>query len=194
MRRLLVLVVRSLVPLLVVAAPADAGTRTLVDDNQLDPEIHSHIDIDRVTVTYRRASVRAVVRFFDLEKVRRLRFFVELATYEDPSDSFSPKYGQLVEMRLAPSGARSVVNWLIDPDLDGYTKRQCRGISATPDYRHDTITYVVPRRCMHFITSQRLVRAYVSARKYSAAHWHGGDPALSTGDKFDTTYDVVTPR
>lgn len=192
MRRLVLLLM--LLPLLALTTPAGADTRTLVDDNQLDPEIHSNIDIDKVTVTYKRASVRAVVRFFDLEKVRRLRFFIEFATYQDPSDSFSPKYGQFVEMRLAPSGKKSVVNWLIDPELDSYTKRQCKGVTATPDYRRDTITYVVQRRCMHFIKSQGLVRAYVSARKYNAAHWHGGDPALSTGDKFDTTYDVVTPR
>lgn len=183
-----VAVVLAVCATLLAPPTARAGTRSITDNGDYDV-VHRDIDVDRLTVTYTRKVARAEVRYRDLRQVRRLRLFVGFLTRESP-DPESPLYGNLVELRLAPNGTRSTINWLVDPADEGYTKRGCRGVKATPDYRRDVITYVVPRRCMHFITT----KGYVSARKYTAAHWHGGDPGRSTGDWFDTTYTLRTPR
>ena len=84
-------------------------------------------------------------------------------------------------------------------DLDASIRFYTQLFASAPtvvkaDYAKDRITYKVPNRCAGFDLARGYVDTYASARKYKPAHWDEGSPASSTGDWFDTTYDLVVPR
>jgi hypothetical protein len=178
------------ITLLVPSSPAQAGRETLQDDSAYDVP-HRDIDIKSLTVTYNSKGASAKLRFKDLRKQKRLRLFVQF--YNLPSDDpFAPVYGNFLELRINEKGKLKRVNWVIDPDdaFDGYHAEKCRGIKIKPDFDKDLITYKLPNRCSRFLDGRGYISSYASTRKFRARHWDDGDPALTTGDWFDTTYDL----
>jgi hypothetical protein len=172
------------------AAPAHAGKETIQDDSAYDVP-HRDIDMKSLTVTYNSKGASAKLRFKDLRKQKRLRLFV--AFFNKPSDDpFAPVYGNFLELRINEKGKIRKVNWVIDPDdaFDGYHAEKCRGIKMKADYDKDVITYKLPNRCSRFLDGRGYISSYASTRKFKAKHWDDGDPAATTGDWFDTTYDL----
>jgi hypothetical protein len=173
-------------------SPAYAGTRTLHDNSDYDVPTRD-IDMAKLKVTYDGKGVRATVTMKDLRRTDRIRIFVAFLTR--PTDDIdAPEYGNLVEFRLDEHRRQKVVNWVVNPDYDDYSKQKCRGIKVKADYDKERLTYKVPNRCVRFDFARAYVDSYASARKYKPQHWDEGSPANSTGDWFDTTYDLVTPR
>lgn len=178
------------VSLVLPAAPAQAGRETIQDDAAYDVP-HRDIDIESLTVTYNNKGASAKLRFKDLRKQKRLRLFVAL--FNKPSDDpFAPVYGNFLELRINEKGKVKRVNWVVDPDdaFEGYHAEKCRGIKMKPDFDKDLITYKLPNRCSRFLDGRGYISSYASTRKFKAKHWDDGDPALTTGDWFDTTYDL----
>jgi len=172
------------------AAPAQAGRETLQDDAAYDVP-HRDIDMKSLTVTYNSLGASAKLRFKDLRKQKRLRLFV--AFFNKPSDDpFAPVHGNFLELRINENGKLKRVNWVIDPDdaFEGYHAEKCRGIKIKPDFDKDLITYKLPNRCARFLGDRGYISSYGSTRKFKAAHWDEGSPADTTGDWFDTTYDL----
>lgn len=178
------------VSLVLPAAPAQAGRETIQDDAAYDVP-HRDIDIESLTATYNNKGASAKLRFKDLRKQKRLRLFV--AFFNKPSDDpFAPVYGNFLELRINEKGKVKRVNWVVDPDdaFEGYHAEKCRGIKMKPDFDKDLITYKLPNRCSRFLDGRGYISSYASTRKFKAKHWDDGDPALTTGDWFDTTYDL----
>jgi hypothetical protein len=178
------------VSLVLPGAPARAGTETLQDNAAYDVP-HRDIDIRSLTVRYNSLGAMAKLRFKDLRKKKRLRFFVAL--FNKPSDDpFAPVHGNFLELRINEKGKVKRVNWVIDPDdeFEGYHAEKCRGIKMKADFDKDLITYKLPNRCARFLDGRGYISSYASTRKFKARHWDDGDPALTTGDWFDTTYDL----
>lgn len=176
--------------LLAPAAPAQAGRETLQDDSAYDVP-HRDIDIKSLTVTYNSKGASAKLRFVDLRKQKRLRLFV--AFFNKPSDDpFAPVHGNFLELRINEKGKIRKVNWVIDPDdaYEGYHAEKCRGIKMKPGFDKDVITYKLPNRCSRFLDGRGYISSYASTRKFKSQHWDDGDPAATTGDWFDTTYDL----
>jgi hypothetical protein len=188
-----VAVVAALQVLLALAGPAAyAGTRVLHDNSDYDVPARD-IDIAKLKVTYDGKGARATLTMKHLRKAKRLRIFVAFLT-RPSDDPDAPEYGNFVELRLDRHAHTKVVNWLVDPAYGDYTPRRCRGIKVRADFEKDTIDYRVPNRCAHFDLARGYVDTYASARKYTRAHWDDGSPANSTGDWFDTTYDLAVTR
>jgi hypothetical protein len=144
-----------------------------------------------LTVTYNSKGASAKLRFKDLRKQKRLRLFVQF--FNKPSDDpFAPVHGNFLEFRINEKGKIRKVNWVIDPDdaFDGYHAEKCRGIKMKADFDKDVITYKLPNRCSRFLDGRGYISSYASTRKFTKAHWDEGSPADTTGDWFDTTYDV----
>jgi hypothetical protein len=180
--------------LLLPATPAHAGKETIRDDSAYDVP-HRDIDIKSMTVTYNGKGAFAKLRFKDLSKRKRLRLFVQF--YNKPSeDPFAPVHGNFLELRINEKGKLKRVNWVIDPDdaYDGYHAEKCRGIKIKPDFDKDLITYKLPNRCSRFLDGRGYITSYASTRKFTKAHWDEGSPAATTGDWFDTTYDLRVER
>lgn len=178
------------VSLVLPVAPAQAGTETLQDDAAFDVP-HRDIDISSLTVRYNSKGAMAKLRFKDLRKQKRLRLFVAL--FNKPSDDpFAPVHGNFLELRINEKGKIKRVNWVIDPndEFDGYHAEKCRGIKMKPDFDKDVITYKLPNRCARFLDGRGYISSYASTRKFKAQHWDEGSPADTTGDWFDTTYDL----
>jgi hypothetical protein len=178
------------VSLVLPAAPAQAGRETLQDDAAFDVP-HRDIDMKSLTVTYNSKGAAAKLRFKDLRKQKRLRLFV--AFFNKPSDDpFAPTYGNFLELRINEKGKVKRVNWVIDPDdaFDGYHAEKCRGIKIKPDFGKDVITYKLPNKCSRFLDGRGYISSYGSTRKFKKNHWDDGSPADTTGDWFDTTYDL----
>jgi len=181
--------VAVLLPVLL-PAPAQAGRETLQDDSAYDVP-HRDIDMTSLTVTYNSKGASAKLRFKDLRKQKRLRLFVQF--FNKPSDDpFAPVYGNFLELRINAKGKIRKVNWVIDPDdaFPGYHAEKCRGIKMKPDFDKDVITYKLPNRCSRFLDGRGYISSYASTRKFTKAHWDEGSPADTTGDWFDTTYDL----
>ena len=137
----------------------------------------------------------AKLRFKELRKQKRLRLFVQF--FNRPNDDiFAPTYGNFLELRINEKRKIRRVNWVIDPDdeFDGYHAEKCRGIKMKADFDKDLITYKLPNRCSRFLDGRGYIFSYASTRKFKATHWDDGDPALTTGDWFDTTYDLRVER
>ena len=181
--------VAVLLPVLL-PAPAQAGRETLQDNSAYDVP-HRDIDMTSLTVTYNSKGASAKLRFKDLRKQKRLRLFVQF--FNKPSDDpFAPVYGNFLELRINAKGKIRKVNWVIDPDdaFPGYHAEKCRGIKMKPDFDKDVITYKLPNRCSRFLDGRGYISSYASTRKFTKAHWDEGSPADTTGDWFDTTYDL----
>jgi hypothetical protein len=180
--------------LLLTAAPAQAGRETLQDDAAYDVP-HRDIDMKSLTVTYNSKGASAKLRFKDLRRQKRLRLFVQF--FNKPSDDpFAPVHGNFLELRINAKGKLKRVNWVIDPDdaFDGYHAEKCRGIKIKADFDKDVITYTLPNRCSRFLDGRGYISSYASTRKFRKAHWDEGSPANTTGDWFDTTYDLRVER
>lgn len=175
------------------SGPAFAGQASIVDNADYDVP-HPDVDMTRLTVGYNAKGARAVVRFEDLQRRKRLRIFV--AFFNQPAESqYDPYYGNFVELRIDEKARIKRVNWLVDPDDGGsYTRQRCRGIKVRPDFKRGLITYTLPKRCAHYLPGKGYIKSYASARKFKARHWDEGSPADTTGDWFDTTYDLRVPR
>jgi hypothetical protein len=174
------------------AGPSYAGTNAIVDNGDYDVP-HRDIDMHKLKVTYDAKGVRATLSMKDLRKRKRLRIFVAFTT-RPSDDPFAPVYGNFVEFRLNAKGKKRVVNWVINPALTDYTPEKCAGVKVKPNYDRDKLKYKVPNRCIRFDLNRGYVDSYASARKYTPGHYDEGSPANSTGDWFDTTYDLRTPR
>jgi hypothetical protein len=179
--------------LLVAAVPSYAGTQVLHDNSDYDVPTRD-IDISSLKVTYDGVGVRATIRMKDLRRTKRLRIFVGMVTRQDDNDPNSPEFGNFVEFRLNEHRKQKVVGWVAALVNDDYVVEKCRGIKVRADYRKDTLAYTVPNRCARFDLSRRYVDTWASARKFRPAHWDEGSPSLTTGDWFDTTYDLVVQR
>lgn len=173
-------------------APALAGTNSIIDNDDYDVSTRD-IDIHKLSVRYNAKGVRGTLKMKDLRPKKRLRIFVAFLTRPN-GEPEAPEYGNFVEFRLDLRGKRRVVNWQVDPSFGDYRKVKCRGVKVKVDYAKDTLTYKVPNRCAKFDRARGYVDSYGSARKYRAKHWDKGSPADSTGDWFDTTYDLITRR
>jgi hypothetical protein len=186
---LLVAVALTLVP-----TPAGADSETVKDTTAYDVP-HRDIDMKSLTVTYNSRGAVAKLRFFDLRRQKRLRLFVQF--FNRPNDDpFAPSYGNFLEFRINENGKIKRVNWVIDPDdaFDGYHAEKCRGIRMKADFDKDRIVYKLPNRCSRFLDGRGYIVSYASTRKFTAKHWDAGDPALTTGDWFDTTPDLRVER
>jgi hypothetical protein len=170
-----------------------AGTRTLHDDDDYDV-LTRDIDMAKLKVTYDGKGVRATITMKDLRKKKRLRIFVGMVTRADDADPNSPEFGNFVEFRLNEHRRQKVVGWVSALANDDYVVEKCPGIKVKADYERDTLKYQVPNRCARFDLARGYVDTWASARKYRPAHWDDGSPANSTGDWFDTTYDLVVQR
>ena len=183
----------SLVTVPLTSSPAHAGTRVQIDNDDFDV-LHRDIDMDKLKVTYDGKGVRATITMKNLKKKSRLRIFVGMVTRVDDADPNSPEFGHLVEFRLNKKRKQKVVNWVTLPTSSGYFVDKCRGVKVKANYKRDTLKYKLPNRCVRFDLARGYVDTWGSARKYSRASCDEGSPANSTGDFFDTTYDLVVFR
>ena len=179
------------VPLL--PAPAYAGTGTIRDNDDYDV-LTRDVDMTKLKVTYDGKGVRATITMKDLRRTKRLRVFVGMVTRADDNDPLSPEFGNFVEFRLTKRHHEKVVGWVSALANDDYVIEKCQGIKVRANYKRDTLKYAVPNRCARFDLSRGYVDTWASARKYTRASWDEGSPANSTGDWFDTTYDLVVTR
>ena len=174
-------------------APAYAGTGAIRDNDDYDV-LTRDVDMTKLKVTYDGKGVRATITMKDLRKTKRLRIFVGMVTRADDNDPLSPEFGSFVEFRLTKRHREKVVGWVSALANDDYVIEKCKGIKVRANYKKDTLKYTVPNRCARFDLSRGYVDTWASARKYTRASWDEGSPANSTGDWFDTTYDVVVTR
>ncbi len=175
------------------SAPAQAGTRSLLDNDDYDV-LHRDIDMAKLKVTYDGKGVRATITMKDLRKKKRLRIFVGMVTRVDDTDPNSPEFGNFIEFRLNEKRKQKVVDWVTTPATNGYVKEKCSGVKVRANYRTDKLKFKLPNRCARFDLARGYVDTWASARKFSKASWDEGSPALTTGDWFDTTYDLVVFR
>jgi hypothetical protein len=175
------------------SSPAYAGTRVQIDNDDFDV-LHPDIDIDKLKVTYDGKGVRATITMKNLKKKSRLRIFVGMVTRVNDADPNSPEIGHLIEFRLNEHRREKVVNWVTTPATNGYLVNTCAGVKVEANYERDTIKYTLPNRCVVFDLNRGYVDTWASARKFAKASWDEGSPALTTGDWFDTTYDLVVFR
>ena len=174
-------------------APAYAGTGAIRDNDDYDV-LTRDVDMTKLKVTYDGKGVRATITMKDLRKTKRLRIFVGMVTRADDNDPLSPEFGNFVEFRLTKRHREKVVGWVSALANDDYVIEKCKGIKVRANYKKDTLKYTVPNRCARFDLSRGYVDTWASARKYTRASWDEGSPANSTGDWFDTTYDLVVTR
>jgi hypothetical protein len=175
------------------SSPAYAGTRVLVDNDDYDV-LHRDIDMAKLKVVYDGKGVHATITMKNLKQKKRLRIFVGMVTRVDDNDPTSPEFGHLIEFRLNKRARQKVVNWVALPSNSDYVVEKCRGVKVKADYKRDTLTYKLPNRCVRFDLARGYVDTWASARKYGRASYDEGSPANSTGDFFDTTYDLVVLR
>ena len=168
--------------------PAGAETESLVDNSDFDVPTRD-IDITELTVTYNGGGARAKLRFKDLRKAKRIRIFVSFQNQE-VHDTFYPYYGNFIEFRINEKKKQRVINWVVNPALDDYTKEKCNGVKVKVDYDKDLLVYKLAGRCARYLSNVGYIDSYASARKYTPSHWDDGSPADSTGDWFDTTYGL----
>jgi len=187
------LLLGSLLAVPFASSPAYAGTSTIRDNDDYDV-LTRDIDMAKLKVTYDGKGVRATITMKDLRKTKRLRIFVGMVTRVDDTDPLSPEIGNFVEFRLDKHRRQKVVGWVAALANDDYVVEKCRGIKVRANYKRDTLKYTLPSRCARFDLSRGYVDTWASARKYSRASWDEGSPANSTGDWFDTTYDLVVTR
>ena len=183
----------SLLAVPLTSSPAHAGTRVQVDNDDFDV-LHRDIDMHKLKVTYDGKGVRATITMKNLKKKSRLRIFVGMVTRVDDADPNSPEFGHLIEFRLNQKRKQKVVNWVTLPTSGGYVVEKCAGVKVKANYKRDTLKYKLPNRCVRFDLARGYVDTWGSARKFSRASWDIGSPALTTGDWFDTTYDLVVFR
>ncbi len=183
----------SLLAVPLASSPARAGTLVQVDNDDFDV-LHRDIDMHKLKVTYDGKGVRATVTMKNLKKKSRLRIFVGMVTRVDDADPNSPEFGHLIEFRLNQKRKQKVVNWVTLPTSGGYVVEKCAGVKVKANYKRDTLKYKLPNRCVRFDLARGYVDTWASARKFSRASWDIGSPALTTGDWFDTTYDLVVFR
>jgi hypothetical protein len=183
----------SLLAVPLTSAPAQAGTRVLYDNDDYDV-LHRDIDMDKLKVVYDGKGVHATITMKNLKQAKRLRIFVGMVTRVSDDDPNSPEFGHLIEFRLNKRGREKVVNWVANPAVSGYVVDGCKGVKVKADYKKDTLKYKLPNRCVRFDLARGYVDTWASARKYGKASYDEGSPANSTGDFFDTTYDLVVFR
>jgi hypothetical protein len=183
----------SLLAVPLTSAPAHAGTRVLHDNDDYDV-LHRDIDMDKLKVVYDGKGVHATITMKNLKQKKRLRIFVGMVTRVSDDDPTSPEFGHLIEFRLNKRGREKVVNWVANPGVSGYVVDGCKGVKVKADYKKDTLKYKLPNRCVRFDLARGYVDTWASARKYDRASYDEGSPANSTGDFFDTTYDLVVLR
>jgi hypothetical protein len=183
----------SLLAVPLTSSPAHAGTQVQTDNDDFDV-LHRDIDMDKLKVTYDGKGVRATITMKNLKKKKRLRIFVGMVTRADDNDPNSPEFGNFIEFRLNEHRKQKVVGWVSALANDDYVVEKCQGIKVKANYKRDTLKYKVPNRCVRFDLARGYVDTWGSARKYSRASWDEGSPALTTGDWFDTTYDLVVTR
>lgn len=179
--------------LVVASPPSSAGTGTIRDNSDYDVPTRD-IDMSSLKVTYTGRGVKATIRMKDLRRTKRLRIFVGMVTRVDDDDPTSPEFGNFVEFRLDERRRQRVVGWVSAIGNDDYVVEKCRGVKVRADYRRDTLTYTVPTRCARFDVNRGYVDTWASARKFRPATWDEGSPSQTTGDWFDTTYDLVVRR
>jgi hypothetical protein len=187
------LLLGSLLAVPLASTPAYAGTRTLHDNSDFDVATRD-IDMTKLKVTYDGKGVRATITMKDLRKKKRLRIFVGMVTRVDDTNPNSPEFGNFVEFRLNEHRKQKVVDWVTTPTTGGYLVEKCSGVKVRANYKRDTLKYTVPNRCARFDLARGYVDTWASARKYRPGSWDEGSPANSTGDWFDTTYDLVVQR
>jgi hypothetical protein len=175
------------------SAPAYAGTRVLQDNDDYDV-LHRDIDMDKLKVVYDGKGVHATITMKNLKKKKRLRIFVGMVTRVSDDDPNSPEFGHLIEFRLNKRARQKVVNWVANPSNPDYVVDKCKGVKVKANYKRDTLKYTLPNRCVRFDLARGYVDTWGSARKYGRASYDEGSPANSTGDFFDTTYDLVVFR
>jgi hypothetical protein len=185
--------VGSLLAAPLTSSPSYAGTRVLHDNDDYDV-LHRDIDMDKLKVTYDGKGVRATITMKELRKKKRLRIFVGMVTRLDDNDPNSPELGNFVEFRLNEHRKQKVVNWVANPANADYVVEKCKGIKVKANYKRDTLKYKLPARCARFDINRGYVDTWASARKFRPGSWDEGSPALTTGDWFDTTYDLVVTR
>jgi hypothetical protein len=183
----------SLLAVPLTSSPAHAGTQVQIDNDDFDV-VHRDIDMHKLKVTYDGKGVRATITMKNLKKKSRLRIFVGMVTRVDDTDPNSPEFGHLIEFRLNQKRKQKVVNWVTLPTSGGYFVEKCAGVKVKANYKRDTLKYKLPNRCVRFDLARGYVDTWGSARKFSRASWDIGSPALTTGDWFDTTYDLVVYR
>ena len=183
----------SLLAVPLTSSPAHAGTRVQIDNDDFDV-LHRDIDIDKLKVTYDGKGVRATITMKNLKRKSRLRIFVGMVTRVSDEDPNSPEFGHLIEFRLNEHRKQKVVNWVTLPTSSGYFVEKCAGVKVKANYKRDTLKYKLPNRCARFDLARGYVDTWASARKFSRASWDEGSPSLTTGDWFDTTYDLVVLR
>jgi hypothetical protein len=183
----------SLLAVPLASSPSYAGTQVLHDNDDFDV-LHRDIDMDKLKVTYDAKGVRATIIMKDLRKKKRLRIFVGMVTRADDNDPLSPEFGNFVEFRLNERGKQKVVGWVAALVNDDYVIEKCKGVKVKANYTRDTLKYRLPARCARFDINRGYVDTWASARKFTPASWDEGSPALTTGDWFDTTYDLVVTR
>jgi hypothetical protein len=183
----------SLLAVPLTSSPSHAGTGVRVDNDDYDV-LHRDIDMDKLKVTYDGKGVRATITMKDLKKKSRLRIFVGMVTRVSDDDPNSPEFGHLIEFRLNERRRQKVVNWVVLPNSAGYAVEKCAGVKVKANYKRDTLKYKLPNRCVRFDLARGYVDTWGSARKFSRSSWDEGSPALTTGDWFDTTYDLVVFR
>jgi hypothetical protein len=193
LRRGIAAVAAGLLLLTTSAGPSHAGTRSQLDNDDYDV-LHRDIDIKKLKVTYDGKGVRATITMKDLRKKKRIRIFVGMVTRVDDSDPNSPEFGNFVELRLTERGRKRAVNWVTLPTSNGYFVEKCAGVKVRANFKTDKITYKMPNRCARWDLGRGYVDTWASARKYNPGTWDEGSPAFSTGDWFDTTYDLVVTR
>jgi hypothetical protein len=165
-----------------------------LQDNDDYDVLTRDIDMRKLKVTYDGKGVRATITMKDLRKKKRLRIFVGMVTRADDADPNSPEFGNFVEFRLNEHRRQKVVGWVAALANDDYVVEKCAGIKVRANYRTDKLKYKVPNRCARFDLARGYVDTWASARKYTRASWDEGSPANSTGNWFDTTYDLVVQR
>jgi hypothetical protein len=187
------ILVGSLLAVPLTTTPSYAGRGTIRDNSDYDV-LTRDVDMVKLQVTYDGRGVRATITMKQLRKTKRLRIFVGMVTRLDDNDPLSPELGNFVEFRLDPHRKQKVVGWVAAPANDDYVVEKCRGVKVKANYEKDTLKYRVPNRCARFDLSRGYVDTWASARKFTRGSWDDGSPANSTGDWFDTTYDLVVHR
>jgi len=175
------------------SSPAVAGTASLTDNDDYDV-LTRDVDMAKLKVTYDGKGVRATIRMKELRKTKRLRIFVGMVTRADDNDPTSPEFGNFVEFRLNEKRRQKVVGWVAALANDDYVIEKCAGVKVRANYKLDTLKYKLPARCARFDLTRGYVDTWASARKFTRASWDEGSPSLTTGDWFDTTYNLVVRR
>ena len=184
----------SLLAVPLTSSPAYAGTRVQFDNDDFDV-LHRDIDMDKLKVTYDGKGVRATITMKDLEEEEPAP---DLRGDGDPGVRRRPELAGVRPPRRVPAQrapqaeGRELGRRL--PTSNGYVVEKCAGVKVKANYKRDTLKYKLPNRCARFDLARGYVDTWASARKFSRASWDEGSPAATTGDWFDTTYDLVVLR